>query len=110
MFELSDTEFESLRYQFGTSNRGGRRYRPYAFTEQGSDAVQRSAERAPCDSQRRDRRIRYDSRTHGAYAGKDTAQAVFIPDRDGVVRAEHRLGPNAPLPSASDLIRALQNP
>ena len=32
---LSDTEFESLRYQFGTSNRGGRRYRPYAFTEQG---------------------------------------------------------------------------
>jgi peroxiredoxin len=42
------------------------------------------------------------------YAGKDTAQAVFILDRAGVVRAEHRLGPNAPLPSASDLISALQ--
>ena len=42
------------------------------------------------------------------YAGKDTAQAVFVLDREGVVRAEHRLGPNAPLPSASDLISALQ--
>ena len=42
------------------------------------------------------------------YGGKDSAQAVFILDREGVVRAEHRLGPNAPLPSASDLIRALQ--
>jgi hypothetical protein len=30
-------EFAVLRYQFGTSKkgRGGRRYRPYAFTEQG---------------------------------------------------------------------------
>ena len=42
------------------------------------------------------------------YAGKDSAQAVFILDREGVVRAEYRLGPNAPLPSASDLINALQ--
>jgi len=42
------------------------------------------------------------------YAGKDSAQAVFVLDREGVVRAEHRLGPNAPLPSASDLISALQ--
>ncbi|HTQ73220.1 MAG TPA: ORF6N domain-containing protein [Burkholderiales bacterium] len=30
-----DREFENLRYQFGTSRWGGRRYRPYAFTEQG---------------------------------------------------------------------------
>jgi len=42
------------------------------------------------------------------YAGKDTAQAVFLLDRDGIVRAEHRLGPNAPLPSAQDLIDQLQ--
>ncbi len=35
MFQLNETEF--LRCQNGTSNvgRGGRRYRPYAFTEQG---------------------------------------------------------------------------
>jgi peroxiredoxin len=42
------------------------------------------------------------------YAGQDAAQAVFIVDREGVVRAEHRLGPNAPLPSAGELISALQ--
>jgi ORF6N domain-containing protein len=46
MFKLTPMEFEILRYHFGTSNpnskfatsnkmRGGRRYRPYAFTEQG---------------------------------------------------------------------------
>jgi hypothetical protein len=37
MFQLSQQEAESLRSQFVTSNmpRGGRRYLPYAFTEQG---------------------------------------------------------------------------
>jgi hypothetical protein len=37
MFRLTDDEAGSLRCQFGTSNenRGGRRYLPYAFTEQG---------------------------------------------------------------------------
>jgi hypothetical protein len=36
MFQLSKEEFDILRCQFGTSNRwGGRRYPPYAFTEQG---------------------------------------------------------------------------
>jgi len=44
MFQLTKEEFENLRFQFGTSNlrsqfvtstHGGRRYRPYAFTEQG---------------------------------------------------------------------------
>jgi len=37
MFQLSKREFEALRSQFVTSNkgRGGRRYLPYAFTEQG---------------------------------------------------------------------------
>ena len=35
-FQLTAEEFESLRSQFVTSNgRGGRRYRPYMFTEQG---------------------------------------------------------------------------
>jgi hypothetical protein len=45
MFQLTAEEFEGLRFQAGTSNlrsqsgtsngRGGRRYLPYAFTEQG---------------------------------------------------------------------------
>lgn len=35
MFELSEDEFESLRSQIVTSNRGGTRYIPFAFTEQG---------------------------------------------------------------------------
>jgi hypothetical protein len=35
MFQLTDEEWTNLRTQFATSNRGGRRYLPYAFTEQG---------------------------------------------------------------------------
>jgi hypothetical protein len=35
MFQLSDQEFAILRSQIVTSNRGGRRYPPFAFTEQG---------------------------------------------------------------------------
>ncbi|MFA5291539.1 MAG: ORF6N domain-containing protein [Phycisphaerae bacterium] len=37
MFQLSRSEFENLRCQIDTSKigRGGRRYAPYAFTEQG---------------------------------------------------------------------------
>ena len=36
MIQLNRKEFENLRFQFGTSSRwGGRRYLPYAFTEQG---------------------------------------------------------------------------
>ncbi len=38
MFQLTREEYEGLRCQIGTSNppgRGGRRYLPYAFTEQG---------------------------------------------------------------------------
>ena len=36
MFRLSLEEFENLRFHFGTSSLwGGRRYLPYAFTEQG---------------------------------------------------------------------------
>jgi hypothetical protein len=36
MFQLSKGEFHNLRCQFGTSRSwGGRRYPPYAFTEQG---------------------------------------------------------------------------
>ena len=44
MFQLSTEEFDNLRFQFGTSSLksqigtsrwGGRRYPPYAFTEQG---------------------------------------------------------------------------
>ena len=36
MFQVTEDEFETLRCQFGTSSQwGGRRYPPYAFTEQG---------------------------------------------------------------------------
>jgi hypothetical protein len=36
MFQLNKEEFKSLRFHFGTSSQwGGRRYPPYAFTEQG---------------------------------------------------------------------------
>jgi len=35
MFELNKDEFESLRSQFASSKRGGTRYLPMAFTEQG---------------------------------------------------------------------------
>lgn len=35
MFQLNDVETKNLRFQNGTSKHGGRRYNPYAFTEQG---------------------------------------------------------------------------
>jgi hypothetical protein len=35
MFEMNVIEFESLRTQFASSNRGGTRYLPFVFTEQG---------------------------------------------------------------------------
>lgn len=35
MFQLTQDEWDSLRFQNETSKRGGRRYLPYAFTEQG---------------------------------------------------------------------------
>jgi len=36
MFQLTKDEFDNLRFHFGTSkSRGGRRYPPYVFTEQG---------------------------------------------------------------------------
>lgn len=36
MFQLTAEEKENLRFQFGTSSlHGGRRYKPFAFTEQG---------------------------------------------------------------------------
>ncbi len=35
LIQITSEEFESLRYHFGTSKRGGVRYLPYAFTENG---------------------------------------------------------------------------
>ena len=35
MFKLTRSEFKTLRFQIETSNRGGTRYMPYAFTELG---------------------------------------------------------------------------
>ena len=40
MFQLTAAEAESLIFQFGRAKgRGGRRHRPYAFTEQGVDML-----------------------------------------------------------------------
>jgi phage regulator Rha-like protein len=36
MFQLTEDEFENLRFHFGTSSWGGRRYLPYVFTEHGA--------------------------------------------------------------------------
>jgi len=35
MFQISEEEWENLKFQTGMSSWGGRRTRPYAFTEQG---------------------------------------------------------------------------
>jgi len=35
MFQLTKEEFENLRFHFGTSRWGGRRYLPFAFTQEG---------------------------------------------------------------------------
>ncbi|MCX6765461.1 MAG: ORF6N domain-containing protein [Candidatus Moranbacteria bacterium] len=35
MFRLNKNEFDNLRFHFGTSSYGGRRYIPFVFTEQG---------------------------------------------------------------------------
>lgn len=35
MFQLNEKELDALKSQFVTDGRGGRRYAPYAFTEQG---------------------------------------------------------------------------
>jgi len=35
MFQLSDEEWNTLRSQIASSKRGGRRYMPHVFTEQG---------------------------------------------------------------------------
>jgi hypothetical protein len=35
MIQLTKEKFDNLKYHFGTSRWGGRRYLPYAFTENG---------------------------------------------------------------------------
>src|SRR5437588_12842552 len=54
-FQLTDGEVAGLRFHFETSKRGrgGRRYLPYAFTEQGVAMLQRPAEFACRASQHR---------------------------------------------------------
>lgn len=52
MFQLTAPEFENLRSQIATSNchaqrRGGRRYRPLAFTEHGAIIVDTPAPATP---------------------------------------------------------------
>ena len=44
MFQLNNEEFKNLKSQFATSSWGGRRKMPFAFTEHGEAAGNRSAE------------------------------------------------------------------
>ncbi|MBI2205551.1 MAG: redoxin domain-containing protein [Candidatus Rokubacteria bacterium] len=41
------------------------------------------------------------------YPGKDAPQAVFVIDRQGIVRAVHRMDPNAGLPTVAALLKDL---
>jgi putative peptide zinc metalloprotease protein len=41
------------------------------------------------------------------YGGRDSPQAMFVIDRDGIVRAAFTMGPIDRLPAAADLLRAL---
>jgi hypothetical protein len=55
MFRLTKKEYEDLRYHFGTSRWGGRRYLPYVFTEQGVAMLSRvlpSERHRSCDRER----------------------------------------------------------
>jgi len=56
MFQLDKDETAALRSQIATSNtgRGGRRYAPYVFTEQGVAMLPRTAEQ---DGHRREHRV-----------------------------------------------------
>ena len=55
MFQLSPDEFETLRFHSGTSGSwGGRRYLPYAFTEQGVAMLSRTAKRSRRAGEHRD--------------------------------------------------------
>jgi hypothetical protein len=54
MVQLTKEEFDNLKYHFGTSRWGGRRYLPYAFTEQGdSNAFKRFEQQASDSGQHR---------------------------------------------------------
>jgi len=57
MLQLSKSEAEALRSQIATSNasRGGRRYAPFVFTEQGVAMLSRSPQRS---GHRREHRFR----------------------------------------------------
>ena len=61
MFELTEIEFNSLRTQFASSNRGGIRYMPFAFTEQGiamlSSVLKSNKAIDPSEANRRSRLI-----------------------------------------------------
>jgi hypothetical protein len=76
MFQLSEDEFENLRLHSGTSSSwGGRRYLPYAFTEQGVamlSSVLRSARavRVNIEIMRAFVRLRQMLASHGELARK----------------------------------------
>lgn len=68
MFQLDADEWESLRSQSVTSNtgRGGRRYAPYAFTEQGVAMLSSVLGRVDCGQYRNHARLRAPAQGTGA--------------------------------------------
>ena len=50
MFQLTKAEFENLRFQIETSRWGGRRYPPYAFTQEGVAMLANCSKEQACCS------------------------------------------------------------
>src|SRR5881398_906228 len=97
MFQLSVSEMDRLRSQFVTSNRGGRRYLPLAFTEQGVamlSSVLRSdkAVHVNIEIMRTFVRLRRLLSSHAELAGKLAALEKKYEDRKSTrLNSSHRL-------------------
>jgi hypothetical protein len=82
MFQLAKKEFETLRFQFAISNRGGRRYLPYAFTEHGVAMLS-----SVSSSQRAVQRIPFPERLqcHAASDQTDILRSLFSFDLAAII-------------------------
>lgn len=93
LFQLSEAEFQALRSQIVISQagRGGRRYRPWAFTEHGAIMAasvlnSRRAIEMSVFFVRAFTRLREIARTHGDLASKLDALERRVSDHDASIR------------------------